>query len=73
MSFKHKNDVTLSNAMNDVIFLLQMTSASTHFPRTFKTVNYCLIYHTFFALTLYARCVRTSLIFFLKKEKEDEE
>ena len=29
-----------------------MTSLSKHFPRTIKTVNYCLIYHTFLALTL---------------------
>ena len=37
-----------------------MTSASTHFTRAFKTVNYCLIYHTFLALTLWTRCVRIS-------------
>ena len=51
-SFKRKNDVTPSNAMNDVIFQQQMTSASTHFPCAFKTVNYCLIYHTFLALAI---------------------
>ena len=33
-------------------------SASTYFPCDFKTVNYCLIYHTFLALALWARCVR---------------
>ena len=46
-SFNRKNDVTPSNAMNDVIFQPQMTSTGTHFPRAFKTVTYCLIYHTF--------------------------
>ena len=51
-SFKRKYDVTPSNVMNDVIFQQQMTSASTYFPRDFKTVNYCLIYHTFLALAL---------------------
>ena len=52
MSFKRKNDITPSNVMNDVIFQKQMTSASTYFPRDLKTVNYCLIYHTFLALAL---------------------
>ena len=47
--------------MNNVIFQEQMTSASTHFPRDFKTVNCCLIYHTFLALALKARCVRIPL------------
>ena len=56
-SFKRRNDVTPSNAMNDVIFHWQMTSASTHFPHAFKIVIYCLIYHTFLALALLARCV----------------
>ena len=46
-SFQHKNDVTASNAMTDVILQYQMTSASEHFPHAFKTVNYCLIYHVF--------------------------
>ena len=41
--------------MKDVIFQLQMMSASTQFPRAFKIVNYCLIYHTFLALTLFYR------------------
>ena len=52
MSFKGKNGVTPSNAMNDVIFQQQMMSASINFPCTFKTVNYSLIYQTFLALTV---------------------
>ena len=51
-SFKRNNDVPLSIAMTNVILQQQMTSASAHFPRAFKTVNYCLIYHVFLALTL---------------------
>ena len=39
--------------MNYIIFQLQMTSASTYFPLAFKTVNYCLMYHTSLALALY--------------------
>ena len=40
-----------------------MTSASTYFPSDFKTVNYCLIYHTFcLQLALYARCVRICIL-----------
>ena len=42
--------------MNDVIFQQQMTSASTHFPCAFKTVNYSLIDHTYLAL-IYMRDV----------------
>ena len=57
-SFKRKNDVTPSNAIHDVIFRLQMTSAITHFPRAFKAVNYCLIYYTVLTLALKARRVR---------------
>ena len=57
-SFKRKNDVTSSNAMNDVIFQLQMTSAITHFPCAFNVVNYCLIYHIVLTLALQARRVR---------------
>ena len=34
-SFKLISNVTLSNAMNDVIFQQQITSAGTHFPRPF--------------------------------------
>ena len=40
-SFQRKNDVTPSNAMTYI-----MMSASACFPRDYKTVNYCLIYHT---------------------------
>ena len=39
MSFMCKNDVTPSNAVNDVIFQLQMTSASKISPRAIKIVS----------------------------------
>ena len=50
-SFKRKNDVTPSNAMNEVIFQWRQLS------HTFA-VNYCPIYHSLLQLALSARCVR---------------
>ena len=50
-SFKHKNNVTLSNAMNDVIFQWRQLSHTL-------VVNYCSIYHSLLPLVLKARCVR---------------
>ena len=51
-SFKYENDVTPSYSMTDIILQLQMTSACACFPCAFRTLNYCLIYHVFLALTL---------------------
>ena len=45
MSFKRKNDVTRSNAMNDVIFQWRQVSHTL-------AVNYCLIYHGLLPLAL---------------------
>ena len=39
MSFKHQNNVTLSNGMTDVILKWQLMSTSMHFPHAFKTVT----------------------------------
>ena len=50
-SFKRKNDVTPSNAMNDVIFQWRQLSHSL-------AVNYCPIYHSLLSFALKARCVR---------------
>ena len=50
-SFKRKNDVTPSNAMNDVIFQWRQLSHTL-------AVNYCAIYHSLLPLALKARCVR---------------
>ena len=44
-SFKRKNDVTPSNAMNDVIFQWRQLSH-------ILAVNYCLIYHSLLPLAL---------------------
>ena len=44
-SFKRKNDVTPSNAMNDVIFLWRQLSHTL-------AVNYCPIYHSLLPLAL---------------------
>ena len=52
-SFKRKNDVTPSNAMNDVIFEWRQLSHTL-------AVNYCPIYHSLLPLALQARCVRIS-------------
>ena len=49
-SFKRKSDVTPFNVMNVIIFQQQMTPASSYFPRAFKTVKSCLIYHSFFSI-----------------------
>ena len=43
MSFKHRNDVTLSKAMTDIILQWQLISASAHFPHAFKSVT--LLFH----------------------------
>ena len=50
-SLKRKNDVTPSNAMNDVIFQWRQLSHTL-------AVNYCPIYHSLLPLALKARCVR---------------
>ena len=50
-SFKRKNDVTLSNAMKDVIFQWRQLSHTL-------AVNYCPIYHSLLLLALKAKCVR---------------
>ena len=50
-SFKRKNDVTPSSAMNDVIFQWRQLSHTL-------AVNYCPIYHSLLPLALKARCVR---------------
>ena len=49
MSFKRQNGVTPSHDMTDIILELQLTSASAHFPRTFKTVT--LLFHITLSLS----------------------
>ena len=77
MSFKLQNDVTQSNAMTDVILQCQLTSASVHFPCSFKTVTLlfhitwflsigsidevCLIFLSYFSTKTYAVGIQNSL------------
>ena len=57
-SFKRKNDVTPSNAVNYVIFQWRQLSHTL-------AVNYCPIYHSLVPLALQARCVRIDNIIWM--------